>query len=218
LWLGFTAATGALIAVDEHLSKQLPNTNDQMRVSRAFSEIGATYTLYPIAGAFYLGGLLGNNPKAKDVGGLGAEALTDALIISSVIKGVTGRERPETDERGRFFQYGNYSFVSGHSIMGFALASLVAHEYHEKKIIPIAAYSLATIVSASRFSARKHFASDIVAGGAMGYFIGRYVYHAHADPSIHKNPISRLRPSVVPYMNPETASVGIGLAWNLSSN
>lgn len=44
----------------------------------------------------------------------------------------------------------------------------------------------AAIVSVSRFSARKHFASDILAGGSMGWFIGRYVSQQHLDPNIHK--------------------------------
>jgi len=42
-----------------------------------------------------------------------------------------------------------------------------------------AAYGLATLVSASRFSGQKHFASDIVAGGVMGWFIGRHVFETH---------------------------------------
>ena len=43
----------------------------------------------------------------------------------------------------------------------------------------IAVYGLATLVSASRFSGQKHFASDIVAGGVMGWFIGRHVFETH---------------------------------------
>jgi len=45
--------------------------------------------------------------------------------------------------------------------------------------VVIAAYGLATLVSASRFSGQKHFASDIVAGGVMGWFIGTHVFEAH---------------------------------------
>lgn len=220
-WLGFGLATGGLVAADRTLSRQLPNTSDQTAISRDISQTGAVYTLYPITGVYYLIGVLADSPKTKEVGALGAEALTNALIISSVIKVVTGRERPEAPNgNGNWGQWGNYSFPSGHSIMGWALASLVAHEYHNTPAIPIICYTLATGVSAARFSARKHWASDIVAGGAMGWFIGRYVYRRHADPRIHQAPISRLiRPdSIGPYFNPRTGGVGIGLTWNLGSS
>jgi membrane-associated phospholipid phosphatase len=58
----------------------------------------------------------------------------------------------------------------------WALASIIAHEYSSSRVVPIAAYGLATAVSASRFAAQKHFASDVVVGAAMGWFIGDYVY------------------------------------------
>jgi membrane-associated phospholipid phosphatase len=61
----------------------------------------------------------------------------------------------------------------------FALASVIAHRYRHQKAVVIAVYGLATLVSASRFSGQKHFASDIVAGGVMGWFIGRHVFEAH---------------------------------------
>ena len=218
-WIGFSLATGVLIATDRTTGRQLPNTNDQTKFSQWISQTGATYTLYPIAAAFYFGGVLAGSDKSKEVGALSGEALTDALIISSVLKAVTGRERPELPGgNGNWGVWGNYSFPSGHAIMSWALASVVAHEYHKTKIIPITAYSLATIVSAARFSARKHWASDIVAGGSMGWFIGRYVYREHADEVIHHAPLAKLMPDgVAPYVNANTASVGMGLVWNLGS-
>jgi membrane-associated phospholipid phosphatase len=68
------------------------------------------------------------------------------------------------------------SFPSGHAISTWALASVVAHEYPNSILVPITAYGLATTVSASRFAARKHFASDIIVGAAMGWFIGDWVF------------------------------------------
>ena len=53
-WLIFGAATGALIATDRRSAQQLPNTGDQVAVSRGVSRLGAAYTLAPIAGGFYL--------------------------------------------------------------------------------------------------------------------------------------------------------------------
>jgi membrane-associated phospholipid phosphatase len=219
-WIGFSVATAALIATDRTTGRELPNTKDQARFSNDFTQLGETYVLYPAMGAVYLTGVLTDNPKAKETGALGAEAITDALIISSVIKVVTGRERPNLPNgNANWGNFGNYSFPSGHSIMGFAAASVIAHEYHKHKAVPIIAYTLASAVSLARFSGRDHWLSDIVAGGAMGYFIGAYVYHKHADEEIHHAPLSHLRPDRVgPYVNGKTASVGVGVSWNIGGN
>jgi membrane-associated phospholipid phosphatase len=218
-WWGlFGGATAALIATDQRTSNALPNTSSQIAWSKRASTIGADYTTLPMTGAFYLYGRWKGDAKARETGVLGAEALLDSYMIVGVLKLAAGRERPEFgDGQGRFFK-GEHGFPSGHAIMSWSFASLVAHEYSPSKITPIVAYSLATIVSASRFSARKHFASDIVAGGSMGWFIGKYVFEHHLDPNIHKryDPtiVSRLMPSEIrPMFAPTTHSYGVSLAW-----
>ena len=100
--------------------------------------------------------------------------------------------------------------------MAWSFASLISHEYGPGKITPIIAYSLASTVSVARFTARKHFASDIVAGGAMGWFIGRYVFEHHLDPNIHKRyekRASRFMPAINPMFEPVSKTYGLSLAW-----
>src|SRR5712692_2681108 len=161
-WLIFGGATAALIATDHRGSQQLPNTGDQVAFSRRISRLGAEYTLVPIAGGFYLSGILARQSKLSDTGFLGAEALVDGLIVSEVLKVATGRQRPIEGDGGGHFFHGSDAFPSGHTIGSFALASVIAHQYHDNKAIVILAYGLATVVGASRFSARQHSASDIV--------------------------------------------------------
>jgi len=93
-WLIFGAATGALIATDRRSSQQLPNTRDQLAVGRHISQAGALYTLIPITGGLYLGGVLAKQPKVRETGLLGAEALVDGLIVSEILKAATSRQRP----------------------------------------------------------------------------------------------------------------------------
>jgi len=83
-------------------------------------------------------------------------------------------QKPIEKNAGDFWG-GGTSFPSGHAIQIWSIASLVAHEYRQNMIVQVTAYSLAGIVSASRVAAQKHFASDVVLGGTMGWFIGRYV-------------------------------------------
>ena len=175
-WLIFGSMTGVLMATDRRSLRQLPNTGDQLAFSRGVSRVGAIYTLVPITGGMYLGGALAKQPKLRDTGLLGAEALADGLIVSEALKVATGRQRPLEGDGGAHFFHGGDAFPSGHTVASFALASVIAHRYHDNKAVVILAYGLATLVGASRFSARQHSASDIVAGGAIGWFIGWHVF------------------------------------------
>ncbi|HWR53456.1 MAG TPA: phosphatase PAP2 family protein [Bryobacteraceae bacterium] len=180
-WVLFGGATAGFIAGDYWLSRQLPNTSDQIAVARWTSRIGASYSIIPITASVYLYGRLTDSPRARETGRIGLETLVNAAIVNATIKAVTRRERPlQGDGHGTFWSKtgGTWdaSFPSGHATYSFALASVVAHEFPRPRIVPITAYALATTVGASRFAVRKHFASDIIVGGAIGWFIGHYVY------------------------------------------
>jgi len=152
-------------------------------------------------------GVLRDNPKAREVGILGTEALVDTLIVSAVLKPIAGRNRPEAaHEPGNFFE-GSDGFPSGHAMQSWAIASLLSYEYGHTKFVPIIAIGLATVVSTARFTAQKHYASDIVAGGAMGWFIGRYVWKSHQDHAIH--PHSKVHAALLPQISPSTGSYGV---------
>jgi membrane-associated phospholipid phosphatase len=214
-WLLFGTATGVLIATDHWTSRQLPNTNDQTKFSARVSNVGALYTVVPLTAAFYLGGVLTDNAKARETGLLGAEALVDGLVLFEVLKLSTRRERPlDGGGHGHFF-HGGDSFPSGHTMESFALASVIAHEYRNKKIVPVIAYGLATLVGAARFSARKHFASDVLAAGAMGWFVGTYVFETNQDASRRRSALKVItHPQVIPGFQPAARSYGISLAWH----
>jgi membrane-associated phospholipid phosphatase len=74
------------------------------------------------------------------------------------------------------------------------------------------AYGLSGVVSAARITAQKHYASDVVAGGVMGWFIGRYVYNTHVNHAIHKH--GWLEPKIVPRVEPGTGTYSIALVFN----
>jgi len=212
LWIGFGAITAALIATDHRSSKSFENSQGQVTWGNRISNIGSVYTIIPVAAGFYLGGVLGNDPKARETGVLGAEAMIDTLIVVEVLKPIAGRNRPDSiDAPGRFFKGGS-GFPSGHAIESWALASVVAHEYSHSKLVPIAAYGLAAVVSTARFAAQKHYASDIVAGGAVGWFIGTYVYRTHEDHALHHHAFGN--PKIVPQVQPSERAYGLGIQFN----
>src|SRR5258708_3889175 len=142
-WLGFGAITGALIATDKDSSTLFRNSQGQVSWGNRISHIGASYTLLPLIAGFYGYGVWRDDPKAREVGVLGTEALVDSLIVAEVLKVAARRNRPDSaDNKAKFFAGGD-SFPSGHALESWAVASVIAHEYgHGSKIVPIVAYSL----------------------------------------------------------------------------
>ena len=211
-WVGVAGVTAALIATDHRTINTFENSQGQVSWGNNISRIGASYTLLPVVAGFYGYGVLKDDPKPREVGVLGGEALLDSLIVVEVLKTAAGRNRPDTPTNpGHFFKGGD-SFPSGHAIESWALASVIAHEYgHGSKVVPVVVYSLAGVVSAARFTAQRHFASDIVVGGAMGWFLGRYVYQTHMDHAIHRHLAAR--PRITPELDPSQRLYGLALTF-----
>jgi len=203
----FGIITAGLIATDSRTSNALPNSLDQIGTSNAISHIGAAYTTIGLAGGMFLTGKLVHNDRLEETGFLGVETLADTLAVAGVLKLVASRERPEVDGGRGHFWAGGSSFPSGHAIMSWGLAEVIASEYDDRPLVRIGAYSLAGLVSLSRISARKHFFSDVFAGGAAGFLIGRYVYRAHHDPQAHWS----LRP--LAQLSPSTRTYAAGVVW-----
>ena len=194
-WAIFGGATAALVATDHLTVQQLPNSNSQVTFSNWASRIGSAYSLIPISAGFYFIGSARHDERFRETGLIAFEALIDANLVAVVVKLAANRARPlEGNGRGQFGDSPNgrwnSSFPSGHAINTWALASVVAHEY-PKPVVYVIAYGLATTVVAARVGARKHFPGDVMAGGAMGWFIGDYVYgRRHNRELDHKKPVA----------------------------
>lgn len=192
-WLiPLSISTTALIATDRRTADELGEHGDnqsRLRISRDVSRLGDFYATGGIAATFYLLGRTRGDRRARETGLLGAEALIDGGIVSTGIKLITQRPRPRAvGERDDFFDGGN-SFPSGHATSAWALATVIAHEYHNRRLVQFSAYGLAAAVSLSRYTGRNHFLSDVLAGSALGYGIGRYVYHQHHDPLLEQDDV-----------------------------
>lgn len=218
-WLAaFGAGTLGLIALDNRLLDGLPATARQLRWGGRVSRTGSFLGVLGISGGLYLAGSAAHKDKLKATGFEAAEAALHAFIVTYGLKAAFARERPGTGSGdGRFFSAhgrvlrGDTSFPSGHAMTSWALASVVAHEYGGRKLVPLVAYGFASAVSGARVAARKHHPSDVFAGGAAGYVIGRFVSRSHRART-H----AAWRPQVAPSFDPVTRSAGIGLTWALT--
>jgi membrane-associated phospholipid phosphatase len=192
-WAIFGVATAGLIATDRHITQQLPNSPTQVSVSTWGSRFGASYTLIPVSAGFYFIGTDEHNDRLRETGLLSFESLIDSTLVVEAVKLAADRARPyETNGSGHFESSpsGRWSsgFPSGHAINVWTVASVVAHEYPHPRYIPIIAYGLATTVVVARVGARQHFPGDVLAGSAMGWFIGDFTYARRHNPALDQKP------------------------------
>ena len=192
-WAVFGAGTFALIATDKYVFKNAPNPHWLQTLGSDVSYLGDPYTLIPIGAAFYFGGTASHHDHLREAGLLSFEALSDVTIMELALKSIFDRQRPtEAHGNGRFWastspRY-NSSFPSGHAIETFAMASIFAHEYRHTLWVKILAYGYAGGVMGARLAANKHFPGDVLAGGAMGWFVGDYIYGKRHNSDLDGKP------------------------------
>lgn len=214
--------TAALIATDQQTGDEIAESDKPLNASRIVSYAGSAYGVAAVAGAFYVFGRANHNYRARETGVLGAEALLDSAIVATSIKAITQRTRPSGGQSRSDFFDGGSSFPSGHSIEAWTLATIIASEYHDHLPVQIAAYGVASAVSVARFTGRKHYLSDVLIGSAMGYGIGRYVYHAHHRKTTDSGggeeeesfAPSKRWPAIVPDYNRRAREYGVALSWS----
>ncbi len=180
--LPLAGATAVLIASDSWISKQIPNRPDQLNRSLKVSDY-SLYSLIGAGGGAFILGKVSNNDHMSETGLLATEAAINATAVTYALKMSTQRERPNyATGTGSFFD-GGQSFPSEHSALAWSIAGVLAHEY-PGPLTKIAAYGLATAVTVTRVTSQQHFASDVVIGGALGWYFAHEVYRTHHDPEL----------------------------------
>ncbi|HVZ49646.1 MAG TPA: phosphatase PAP2 family protein [Gemmatimonadaceae bacterium] len=143
----------------------------------------------------WLSGRLAHDATRERIGMRAVEAIVASGIVGGALKGLTGRARPDTSGNPRDFVLGRgignreafQSFPSGHATAAWAFASAVDAEWlrlrpSRPRWVPAALYAAATLTAASRVYRNRHWASDVVMGGAIGFVSGRAVVRWHRDP------------------------------------
>jgi hypothetical protein len=192
-WVPVIGATMLAMANDEKIYSEFKKFQGKHEwVSKASPVItygGENITDLSICGLFYAGGLAFHNQKAMQTGTLCLEALVHAGLIVTIGKLITGRQRPGYDDGkdywhwfpASFKQFGSDpqpkydAFPSGHTIAAWSVASVIAKQYKNYKLVPILAYTAATGVGLSRITQDAHWMSDVIIGAALGYTIGSFV-------------------------------------------
>ena len=182
-WLvfgGVTAAIGTVAVFDEDIQRAVQrNRNGTVdQFANAVQPFGNEYAPGVVIG-FYAGGELFKDSRLKAVAldGAAASIIASGLLLQPLKYGV-GRSRPGANAGAYDFHplRGADSFASGHTTEAFALATVIA-EHYDSIWIKAASYTVASAVGWARLNNNEHWASDVLAGAALGTFVAHVVVH-----------------------------------------
>jgi membrane-associated phospholipid phosphatase len=173
--LPIAAATGLLIvSVDNHVNNHIRSASFAQDAARG-SNVGLGIELGAAGLAYLVGCSEHRSPYMASSGFTALEAMGAASVVGLGIKTATNRQYAYAKNTHGEFWEGGGSFPSGHAAASFAFASVIAHRYPKNPWLKWGAYGLASSVSFARVAGKKHFVSDIVAGGVVGYVTGTYM-------------------------------------------
>ncbi len=152
-----------------------------------------------VAGVF-VGGRFAEGPRFRAM----SHDLLDAFIVNwgytTALKAAVRRGRPNGED--------DKSFPSGHTSNAFALAAVAERHYGWKAGVP--AYAVASLVAVSRLQRNKHNLSDVAAGAAVGYIVGRTVVRVNGG---RPGPGSGASISVTPVVGRRTRGLVVAVAF-----
>ncbi len=199
LVLGGTLATiGGLMAVDHGIRSEVQkNTSSSGRnVADGFNTIGSPAGILGLNVGLIAIGVTNwsyaGDSRVKDAALVSLESEVFSVGAVVAVKEIFGRARPDQGKGASHFSpfSSNDSLPSGHAAVSFATAAVFADRFEQP--IPLIAYGLASAVALSRVYSDKHFASDVVAGGALGWIIGKALSARHpaSDSTIDIYPLA----------------------------
>lgn len=229
----FAVGAAAVSPLDRAIAREIrepsaQNDRTASRAASAFNFIGSKGVV--IAGlATYGVGRLGHFAHVADLGLHTTEALFVSAGVTSIIKGLAGRQRPgiagvdDSDDfkfGGGFGKHASTSFPSGHATASFAFATLVTLETHHWKpsstwyVAPLM-FGGAAMVGVARLYSNAHWTSDVVMGAGVGTFTAYEVYRYNHTTSRH-NRLNRWLLSAVPSVSP-AVNGGAMLGWSFAA-
>ena len=202
VWLGaVTAASIGIMQLDSRIARGAQDPSLQRNGAlqsgyKAFNLLNEK-SLFAAGVLTYAGARVAHARSTADIAFHTTEAVFLTGAIGTVVRGVLGRSRPfVTADRDAFdYHYGKgfselkyRSFPSIHSSAAFATATVIAAEMkyrgarHQRIVAPLL-YAVAAGPGLARIYGDKHWASDVVAGAALGVVGGvATVRYAHGHP------------------------------------
>jgi membrane-associated phospholipid phosphatase len=199
--------TAGLFATDKRVLEAVGDSKGQLDASHKVSLLGSAYVTLGVAGSLYAVGSLAHNDRTRETGLVALQALIHGQIVFQGLKLATQRDRPSSPGTEPESVW-NKSFPSGHAVNSWALARVMAAEYPDHPLVGWGAYGLATAISISRVTGRRHYPSDVLVGGAIGYLIGDYL--VRQQKKSHGIPHAAM---ITPYVDRTTHTHGLAVSF-----
>jgi membrane-associated phospholipid phosphatase len=141
------------------------------------------YVQYPsiLGGALYTIGLFARETELRKTGRMLIQALTYSGTLTIGMRYLFGRTRPFSSKEGSQYEFtwfqtagDTQSFPSGHTAVAFATSTVLA-ERIDTWWARVILYSFAAMTGYARLYNDKHWLSDVIFGGALGFSSGMYV-------------------------------------------
>jgi hypothetical protein len=217
--IGVLAAVVAIVPRDSAIHSWMTTHENAplMRMIGSFREhrtiplesLGSGQFILPLSALAYATGRLSDNAAMRDAGlGCAAAHLSSAGLRDVIYRSVS-RARPNDTSDARFSMPGsrewtNHSFLSGHIANSMSCASFIAHRY---RVGPAALlmYGYSVGIGLGRMADGWHWASDTMAGAALGFAIGKFI----ADRQFSRSPSPETAPSA-------SAPKALSFAWQFT--
>lgn len=163
---------------DERVEKLFDKIRNQPGADRIFytaSQLGDNALIWQLIAA--VRALFGSKKHEKNFYRLSSSLAFESLLVNGIMKSLFPRQRPDADDEDRplyLRQPVTTSFPSGHASAA-ALAVVLLKTGKRKSPLSLLTWTLAGIVAFSRVYVKIHHASDIVAGAAVGYSLGKII-------------------------------------------
>ncbi len=204
-WLiagGILASTALVYTNDQVIfdffDRQMsPHQGEQL--SKYTDAFGSGLLSVPLLGGMYLVGRSKENCQLQEAALAGFQAFLLSAGAAYIVKTLGGRARPMSADdpylwTGPFS--GNDAFPSGHTARAFAVATVVSAYFPDNFWVGFGAYGLATLTASGRLLSGEHWPSDVLAGAALGYFVGRGVIYYHKKKKSKGNSTFQLEPRI----------------------
>jgi membrane-associated phospholipid phosphatase len=177
---------------------------------------GNGQVLLPLSALLYISGRLSHDVALRDAGlGCAASHLTSAALRDVIYLAVSRRRPHDTASARQIWVPGgrvweHHSFLSGHIANSMGCMSYFAHRFSLGVAEPVM-YAYPIMVGLGRMADGWHWTSDTMAGGAMGFAIGK----AMSDRQMAREAARATQTAPSPLAILRSTGIGIPL-WSFS--
>lgn len=173
-WLVAGGTLTAAFLLDDEVREELhvERSGDGGSMERIGNRFGNPLLASSAIALGYAAGRVTGSPGLARGSARAAAGFLATGAVTQTLKWAVGRPRPDLGPDDEELQPGSFdndhqAWPSGHAAVAFSLATSVAME-SDRVWVGAAAYGLAGVTAWSRVRADRHWASDVVAGAAIG--------------------------------------------------